>query len=65
MVFCGRKSLENAVCDGVQHYHGERKHQELGNGLIEPSDDPASVAGRIECRERIGGLLKYYHRRAA
>jgi hypothetical protein len=33
--------------------------------LIEPVDGPDSVAGRIECRERLGGMLKYYHRRAA
>jgi hypothetical protein len=24
-----------------------------------------SFEGRIECRERLGGLLKYYHRKAA
>ena len=65
MIFFGRKSLENAVREYVQHYHGERNHQGLGNELIEPEDDTEIVAGRIECRERLGGMLKYYHRRAA
>jgi len=65
MVFFGRKSLENAVREYVEHYHAERNHQGLGNELIEPSEDADSVAGRIECRERLGGMLKYYHRRAA
>lgn len=65
MIFFGRKSLENAVCEYVEHYHAERNHQGLGNELIDPSDDAAPVAGRIECRERLGGMLKYYHRRAA
>ena len=65
MVFFGRKSLENAVREYVEHYHTERNHQGLGNELIEPVNDPDSVAGRIECRERLGGMLKYYHRRAA
>ena len=65
MIFFGRKSLENAVREYVEHYHAERTHQGLDNELIEPVDDPDSVAGRIECRERLGGLLKYYHRRAA
>ena len=65
MIFFGRKSLENAVRAYVEHYHAERNHQGLGNELIEAVDDPDSVAGRIECRERLGGMLKYYHRRAA
>ena len=65
MVFFGRKSLENAVREYVEHYHTERNHQGLDNELIEPVNDPDSVADRIECRERLGGLLKYYHRRAA
>ncbi|MDG2127183.1 MAG: integrase core domain-containing protein [Fuerstiella sp.] len=65
MIFFGRKSLENAVREYVQHYHGERNHQGLGNQLIEPEDDADSVAGRIECRDRLGGMLKYHHRRAA
>jgi hypothetical protein len=30
-----------------------------------PSDDAGAVAGKIEFRERLGGMLKYYHRRAA
>jgi len=65
MVFFGRKSLENAVREYVEHYHTERNHQGLGNELIEPVNDSDSVADRIECRERLGGMLKYYHRRAA
>jgi len=65
MIFFGRKSLENAVREFVEHYHAERNHQGLGNELIQPSEDTATWAGRIECRERLGGMLKYYHRRAA
>ena len=65
MAFFGRKSLENAVREYVQHYHTERNHQGLGNELIEPVNDSDSVADRIECRERLGGMLKYYQRRAA
>jgi hypothetical protein len=47
------------------HYHAERNHQGLGDELIEPEDEVGSVTGKIECRERLGGLLKFYHRRAA
>jgi len=65
MIIFGRKSLENAVREYIEHYHSERNHQGLGNELIEPVHGAGVVAGRIECRERLGGTLKYYHRRAA
>lgn len=65
MIFFGRKSLENAVREYLEHYHAERNHQGLGNELIEPGYDADSVAGRIECHERLGGMLTFDHRRAA
>ena len=65
MVFFGHKSLENAVCEYAEHYDAERNHHGLGNELIEPSEDAAHYDGHINCRERLGGVLKYYHRRAA
>ncbi len=49
----------------VERYHTERNHQGLGNELIHPDDGVGAVAGKIECRERLGGMLKYYHRNAA
>ena len=36
-----------------------------GNELIEPIDDAGAATGTIECRARLGGMLKYCHRRAA
>ena len=65
MIFCPRKSLENAVREYVQHDHSERNHQGLGNELLDPSDHVDAVVGKIACRERLGGMLKYDHRRAA
>ena len=65
MIFFGQRSLQNAVREYVEQYHAELNHQGLGNELIEPSDDSDSVAAMIECRERLGGMLTYYHRRAA
>jgi len=65
MIFFGRKSLERAVREYVQHYHTERNYQGLSNDLIEPGDEVGSITGKIGCRERLGGMLKYYHRRAA
>ena len=64
MIFFGKRSLERAVAEYVEHYHTERNHQGLNNDLIEPGDEIGHT-GDVACRERLGGLLKYYHRRAA
>jgi transposase InsO family protein len=65
MILVGEASLRRALCEFVEHYHHERNHQGLGNRLIVPLAEPTNRDGRIECRERLGGLLKYYHRPAA
>ncbi len=65
MIFFGEKSLRQAVASFLEHYHGERNHQGLGNELIEPNDEVGQTSGEIECRERLGGMLKYYYREAA
>ncbi len=65
MIFFGEISLRQAVASFLEHYHGERNHQGLGNELIEPSDEVGQIAGKIECRERLGGMLRYYYRDAA
>ncbi len=64
MIFFGEKSLRRAVNEFVDHYHSERNHQGLDNEIIEPGDEVGAVAGKIECRERLGGLLRYYYRDA-
>jgi putative transposase len=47
-------------------YHHERNHQGKGNVLLFPAiSQDAKRAGPIECRERLGGLLRYYAREAA
>ncbi|QDU82527.1 Integrase core domain protein [Polystyrenella longa] len=65
IVFFGQHSLELALKEYVAHYHSERNHQGLDNQLIDPDEDVGCVAGKVECRERLGGLLKYYYRDAA
>ena len=49
--------------DYVAHYHRERNHQGLGNELITPESRPLRGTP-VRCRERLGGLLRYYHRAA-
>ena len=64
MIFFGERQLRLAVAQFVVHYHGERNHQGLGNNLIQPGESVGQTAGEIRCRERMGGLLRYYHRAA-
>ena len=61
----GEKHLRRAIGDGRAHYHGERNHQGLDNVLLQVSPAPANENGRVLRRERLGGLLNYYHRDAA
>jgi putative transposase len=65
IIFFGEDSLRRAVKEFLAHYHGERNHQGLHNAIIEPGDEVGAVAGNTNCRERLGGLLRYYHRCAA
>jgi transposase InsO family protein len=65
MVFFGEKSLQIAVAEFLSHYYAERNNQGLDNGLIEPGEEVGRTAGGVACRERLGGILHYYYRKAA
>jgi putative transposase len=61
MILFGEASLRQALTQYVAHFHHERNHQGKGNGLLFPAVSPDTVRqGPIQCRERLGGLLKYY-----
>jgi transposase InsO family protein len=64
MVLLGEPHLRAAVRAFMHHYHEERPHQGLGNQLLAPQTTVIGT-GPIECRERLGGLLKFYYREAA
>ena len=61
MILIREGSLRRAVVQFCEHYYRERNHQGLENEIIEPGfsyrDD-----GEVICRERLGGLLRYYYR---
>ena len=40
------------------------EHQ-LHNRLIDAPNDKVSAAGAVECSQRLGGMLRFYHRVAA
>src|SRR3989454_1004084 len=66
LILFGEASLRHALHEYVEHYHHERNHQGKGNVLLFPSCSPVGGAdGPMQCRERLGGLLKYYERKAA
>ena len=63
LILSSVKQLEYALNQYRDYYHHERIHQSLGR-IIEPKhkiDDKSE----IKCIERLGGLLKSYHRLAA
>jgi putative transposase len=62
----GELSLRRVITEFLVHYHQERNHQGQENRLlfsvpVAKKRDSQSVIG---CRERLGGLLKYYNRAA-
>jgi putative transposase len=67
MILFGEHSLWHVLNEYVDHYHQERNHQGKGNILLFPlpSRRAGEHDGLIQCRERLGGLLKYYEREAA
>jgi transposase InsO family protein len=65
IIFVGEKSLRKAVTSYVEFYLHERNHQGLENIIPFPDTSLGASEGEIACKERLGGLLKYYYRKAA
>jgi putative transposase len=60
----GEVHLRAAIRAFVAHYHEERPHQGLDNERIAPTTTSTELSA-IQCRERLGGVLKLYYREAA
>ena len=66
VILFGERSLQRSLSEYVEHYHAERNHQGRGNVLLFPRDtDIRHDLQPVQCRERLGGLLRYYHQEAA
>jgi hypothetical protein len=61
VILFGERSLRQALSEYVEHFHAERNHQGKGNVLLFPRDTDIRRAQPVQCRERLGGLLRYYH----
>jgi putative transposase len=62
LILSSEEQLRYVVSEYLEYYHHERPHQGL-NRIIEPQHE--GNHGDIICIERLGGLLKSYHRKAA
>lgn len=59
----GEQHLRLAIEEYTEHYQLERNHRGIGNHLLEKTYLPG--AGRVRCPQRLGGMLRFYHRDAA
>jgi hypothetical protein len=65
MILFGESAVRKATAEFMAHYHNERNHQGLNNALIRPEPEHTGDKGEVHRRERLGGLLNYYYRKAA
>jgi len=61
----GETHLRWAVRQYVRHCHSERPHQGLDGALIEGDEQAEASVGAVQCRKRVGGMLRFYYREAA
>ncbi|MGO8930553.1 MAG: hypothetical protein ACLQU3_27160, partial [Limisphaerales bacterium] len=67
LILFGEASSRHALSEYISHFHGEQNHQGKDNVILfpAPADRIGEASGQIRTRERLGGLLKLYHREAA
>lgn len=68
-VVFGQDHFRHIIDCYVAHYHEERPHQGLSNRPLTQSGEDSEIivafpSGEVVCEERLGGLLKHYHRAA-
>ena len=60
------RNRDASLSEYVVYYHHERNHQGKENLLLFPAIDQLPQSERkVRSRERLGGLLRFYHREAA
>ena len=69
-IVLGESHLRHITKEFVSHYNEERPHQGKDNVPLPDADrnEPTTLpfpTSEIHCKERLGGLLKHYHRSAA
>lgn len=65
LILFSEASLKRVLAEYLAHCHTERNHQGKRNLLLFPAPVDTSPLGKpILCKQRLGGLLKYYARAA-
>ena len=64
LILFGPGPLRRVLHEYSAHYHSERNHQGKSNVLLfpRPATRTERRASSVQCRRRLGGLLKYYER---
>lgn len=65
LILFGERSLRRVLAEYIAHFHHERNHQGLDNVIPFPDGWAGPEIGDIVKSERLGGLLNFYHRKAA
>jgi cytochrome c553 len=63
--FAAKSWPARSATEYIEHFHAERNHQGKGNVLLFPRGTNIRCDGPVQSRERLGGLLRYYHQEAA
>ena len=65
LLIFGRRHLEKVLAEFIDHYNQARPHQGLDQRVASPpADTIVTLGGRVERRDRLGGLLHEYARAA-
>ena len=65
MILFGERHVRHVIDQYVEHYNMERPHKGLDYRRPEEPAESPQQHGEVGCHERLGGLLKSYHREAA
>jgi transposase InsO family protein len=65
LLIFGRRHLEQALTEFIDHYHWARPHQSLDQRPPCPSPEPIiALHSRVDRQDRLGGLIHEYRRAA-
>jgi putative transposase len=65
LVIFGEAHLRRVLASYVAHFSHERPHQGLRGALVDPDPRAVNRSGPVRRRDRLGGLLRFYHRASA
>jgi len=66
--YSGRSSERNeysSTTAGDAGLPSKARSSGLDNRPIDPGEEVGRIDGEVECRQRLGGILRYYHRKPA